>query len=72
MAATKLSGKGGQKLLAALNSMAGDGLSLLSEDLHQFEALIDDYFDDDSRSEFGSEWGEDEVNSWNYFNTWFI
>ena len=57
MAAMKSSGKRGQKLLAALNSMGGNGLSVPSEDLYQFEALIDDYFDDDSRSEFGSEWG---------------
>jgi len=32
MAAKKLSEKGGRRLLAVLNSMAGDGLSLPSED----------------------------------------
>jgi len=65
MAAKKSSGKDGQRLLAALNSMAGDGLSLPSEDHHHLEALIDDYFDDDS----GSEWGEEEVNSLNILFT---
>jgi len=69
MAAKKSSGKDGQRLLAALNSMAGDGLSLPSEDHLHLEALIDDYFDDDSGSELGSEWGEEEVNSLNILFT---
>jgi len=63
MAANKSSGKGGQRLLVALNCVAGDGLSLSFEDLSRFEVLINDYFDDDSRSELGSECGEEEVNS---------
>ena len=35
--------------------MAGDGLSIPSEDTHNFEALIDEYFDDESGSEVGEE-----------------
>ena len=60
MAAKKVPGRE-NKLLAAFNSMAGDGISLPSEDISNFEALIDEYLDDDSGSEFGSELGEEEV-----------
>ena len=65
MAAKKLSRKDGQRHLAALNLMAGDGLSLPSEDLHHLEVLIDD----NSESELRSEWGEEEVNSLNILFT---
>ena len=67
MAAKKSSEK---RLAAALNSMAGDGLTLPPEDMSQFEALIDNYFDDDSGSEFESNCGE-EVHSLNFssYNT---
>ena len=44
-----------ERLLAALNSMAGDGLSIPSEDTRNFVALIDEYFDDESGSEVGEE-----------------
>jgi len=49
MAAKKSSEK---RLAAALNSMARDGPTLPPEDMSRFEVLIDNYFDDDSGSEY--------------------
>ena len=65
MAAKKSSRQETQRLAAALNSLAGDGLSPPREDIHHFEVLIDHYFDDDSGSEFGSE-STEAVNSLNH------
>ena len=45
--------------------MAGDRLTLSPENMSQFEVLIDNCFDDDSRSEFESNCGE-EVHSLNF------